>query len=293
MPEDIAAAVSTGAPSSTVFGAVTPQTNPPTEAGNAFDKWLEHFYKECGREVTLAYTTLNQMKNWAVLIVAAVISAVVSLNKTSTSVSQPSHGSELAIYAGSLIVYVFVLRFFVRAILCYINLVRWNNLQAAIVAFKLIQPTPRDGASLKSSDELKTELLTKIQDLYHAWRAPSRLTRNVQLVSNLKLGFALLLALPMFFAIMTGSHILASSSIARGLTVFAVGYTFVELVDFLRGGSFDTPEVHSARRRNSDREIFPTPVSDKEYLFYWLATILVSVIVGFWPQIIDTLRQLI
>src|SRR5436309_1275077 len=126
---------------------------PPTPVAAPPDaisfKWVENFYKECGREVTLAYTTLNQMKNWAVLIVAAVVSAVVSLNKTTTASSPAPQSSTLAVYAGSLIVYVFVLRFFIRAILCYINLVRWNNLQAAIVAFKLVQPNPREGTGLK------------------------------------------------------------------------------------------------------------------------------------------------
>lgn|GEM_PF-3030878 len=257
---------------------------PPTPSAD-FEKWLEHFYKECGREVTLAYTTLNQMKNWAVLIVAAVVSAVVSLNKANPA----SSDSELAIYSGSLIVYVFVLRFFIRAILCYINLVRWNNLQHAVIAYKLVQPTPRAGASPKATDELKLDLLTKIQDLYFSWRAPSRLTRKTQLVSNLKLGFALLLALPVFFAVMTGSRILADSTIARGLTVFAIGCTLVEMLDFWRGGWFDTPETHAARKRGNAREIFPTPVSDKEYLLYWLANVLISVIVGFWPQINDAL----
>ena len=37
--------------------------------------WIDTFYKECGREVTLAYTTLNQMKNWAMTIAAAALAA--------------------------------------------------------------------------------------------------------------------------------------------------------------------------------------------------------------------------
>src|SRR5574341_1741574 len=54
--------------------APSPASTPPTDR---FDqKWLEAFYKECGREVTLAYTTLNQMKNWAMIVVAAAISGL-------------------------------------------------------------------------------------------------------------------------------------------------------------------------------------------------------------------------
>jgi hypothetical protein len=254
-----------------------------------FNRWLEHFYKECGREVTLAYTTLNQMKNWAFVIVAAVVSAVVSLSKSGTA-GIADASAQLAIYTGSLIVYVFTLRFFVRAILCYINLLRWNNLQNAIVSFKIVQPEPNRGAGIKTPSQLKTELLTKIQDLYFSWRSPSRIGRKTQLLANLKLGFALLFALPIFFALMSGGRVLADSGLARGVSIFAVLYTAVELLEFLRGTWFDTPEAYAKRTRGRDREIFPSPVSSSEYLLYVLSTILVSVIVGLWPQIASALR---
>ncbi len=44
--------------------------------GSFDDAWLHDFYKECGREATLAYTTLNQMKNWAMVIAAAALSGL-------------------------------------------------------------------------------------------------------------------------------------------------------------------------------------------------------------------------
>src|SRR5206468_11093442 len=91
--------------------AVPPAPNKAI-AGADFETWLEHFYNECGREVTLAYTTLNQMKNWAVLIVAAVVSAVVAVQRT--GLGQPQN--DVAVYIGALIAYIFTLRFFVRAI---------------------------------------------------------------------------------------------------------------------------------------------------------------------------------
>lgn len=49
------------------------ETAPPPELDKA---WVETFYRECGREVTLAYTTLNQMKNWAMTVVAAALSGL-------------------------------------------------------------------------------------------------------------------------------------------------------------------------------------------------------------------------
>lgn len=50
------------------------QQLPLEKAAKLDDKWIENFYKECGREVTLAYTTLNQMKNWAIVIAGALLS---------------------------------------------------------------------------------------------------------------------------------------------------------------------------------------------------------------------------
>src|SRR5687767_6165523 len=90
------------------------------------DDWLRDFYKECGREVTLAYTTLNQMKNWAIVVQASIIAAAVSFGR-----SQATGESGLfPILVGALLAYVFTARFFVRAILCYLNLLRWNTLQS-------------------------------------------------------------------------------------------------------------------------------------------------------------------
>src|SRR6202521_911884 len=89
-------------------------------------KWLDSFYRECGRETTLAYTTLNQMKNWAMIVAAAALSGMPFGSKSS---DYPTP----IMFAGAVIFYTFILRFFVRAMICYINLIRWNLLQARCV----------------------------------------------------------------------------------------------------------------------------------------------------------------
>src|SRR5438046_9006044 len=98
---------------------------PPTPVAAPPDaisfKWVENFYKECGRETTLAYTTLNQMKNWAMVIAAAFISAIVTLGRPAEGEIKAS--VLLGMYAAAVVAYVFNLRFFIRAILCYINLI--------------------------------------------------------------------------------------------------------------------------------------------------------------------------
>src|SRR6266550_7335479 len=82
-------------------------------------KWLENLYKESGREITLAYTTLNQMKNWAIVIAGAILSGLALGSAAGTYPSKP-------MFVGVVIAFAFTLRFFIRAILCYINLSRWN-----------------------------------------------------------------------------------------------------------------------------------------------------------------------
>jgi hypothetical protein len=257
----------------------------PTEAAD-FEKWLEHFYKECGREATLAYTTLNQMKNWAVLIVGAIVSAVVAMQRSNRS----AETNDIPIYFAAVIAYVFTLRFFVRAILCYINLVRWNNLQEAMVALKIVHPSPKRGKPSKTTPELKADLLKKIDDLYFKWRAPSRLTRPAQLFANLKLGFGLLLALAIFVAIAVGIDVIPASRLALGITVFALCYTLIEALDFLASGYFDTPERAAIKLER--HSVFPTPITGPRYVVLLILAVVVSSAVSLWPQIVTFLRSI-
>jgi hypothetical protein len=275
-------------PSTPAVPADQPQqpSGPKANEASGFDDWLEHFYKECGREVTLAYTTLNQMKNWAVLVVAAVVSAVVATQKT--SLGDPHN--DLAVYIGALIAYIFTLRFFVRAILCYINLTRWNNLQLSIVAFKVAKPSSDDA---KTSNELKERLLKQLDQLYFGWHAPSHLTRATLLLANLKLGFGLLLALPLFFAAVVGVRMLPFTYPVLGITFFAIGYTIVEFLDFLYSRLFDTPEVYAKRKPRKENAIFPTPKLGTRYMILSIINVLLSILIGLWPEISSAVRRLI
>lgn len=253
------------------------------QVGADFDKWLEHFYKECGREITLAYTTLNQMKNWAMVIVAALISAIVTLNKTSTAQQTETDSVNVAVLLVAVVAYVFSLRFFIRAILCYINLVRWNNLQSSIVSLKLI-PKPQNGIQVLTEEIRRAHLLGEIVNYYHNWASP--IDRKTQLVSNLKLGFALMLALPLFFILVAAVN-LWGNYLAFGLLAFALGSSIVEFQDFARSSFFDTPAKRKERIRlqNGGSDIFPKPASRIGYLVLWGITTLVSSTLAMWPKI--------
>ncbi len=134
----------------------------PQEAPRPFDDaWLHDFYKECGREATLAYTTLNQMKNWAMVIAAAALSGLPFGSKSS---EYPTP----IMFAGSVIVYTFVLRFFIRAILCYTNLLRWNVLQSDCVELKVLPRTRTTSTVAEKEQKLRED----IQHYYFEWLSP-------------------------------------------------------------------------------------------------------------------------
>lgn len=251
---------------------------PLSQNDSDFEKWIEHFYKECGREATLANTMRIQMTNWAMVIVAAFISAAVTLGRPSADAKSTV---SLGMYAAAVGAYVFNLRFFVRAILYHINLARWNKLQASIVAAYLVPPHPKnERAASPAPQAVRLQLQTQIQDYYHNWRSP--IDRKTQIVQNLKLGFVLVLALPTFFVIVWSVE-LWDYWLVRGLAFFAFGSTVVELTDFCRSSYFDTPTRNSLRK--SKIQIFPVPVSQGGYLLTWLLNLLISSVIALWPTL--------
>lgn len=233
---------------------------------NLEEKWLEAFYKECGREITLAYTTLNQMKNFAMVAVAAAISGVAFSRDA-------QRFPDDRMFVGIVIVYVFVLRFFFRAIICYINLTRWNNLQNACVQLKLLSDNRT--ARFRTKNELESIFRNSFQHFYIQWLSP--ISRTAQIASNLKLGFGLLFALPIFFGTW-GLINLWGSPLVDGMVVFALGMTAVEVYDFATSAIFDNVKANSKRpptRRPS--EYYPTPAGRMLFPLQWLVVAIISV----------------
>jgi hypothetical protein len=262
---------------------VVSSTEPERRGITVDDKWLEAFYKECGREVTLAYTTLNQMKNWAMLIAAAAISG---LSFGTSAQSYPN----VPLFTGVVVVYAFVLRFFIRAILCYINLARWNRLQADCVSLKLIQRPSKAGADGEAHQSAETHLREDVRNYYYEWLSP--MDRKTQVLSNLKLGFALLFALPLFFMVW-GVFSLWTHPIVRGLAFFAIGDTAVEVNDFVKSKFFDDVAAYARRRaRGMLYDIFPVPASRGWFLASWIIVLCISVSIATWPKISWCLKAL-
>jgi len=245
--------------------------------------WIDTFYKECGREVTLAYTTLNQMKNWAMTVAAAALSG---LAFGASSASYPNK----YMFVGVAIVYVFVLRFYIRAILCYINLCRWNRLQSDCVELRLLSRV-KENEPPKTPQTLETQFRDDLQNYYFHWLSP--IDRKTQLLSNLKLGFGLIFALTLFF-LLWGLLNLWNERLVRALLVFCVGTTVVEFNDFMKSTFFDTVSAFQRRRTWSKaHEIFPVPASRGWYLASWILVIALSVAFAEWPTISHWIQMMI
>lgn len=268
------------------------------------DKWLGEFYRECGREVTLAYTTLNQMKNWAMVVIAAYFSTVCSL-----FLKQDNSGDLIGVVVGAVIAFVFTLRFYFRSIICYINLVRWNILQRDIISIKIDAPAPDTTVQKKinidflrwnsaqlnvmsdksssgvESDKSDVKFKNDFENYYINWLSP--IPRTSQIISSLKIGFALLFIIPLFVIIWGGINYW-NSDIVKSVVVFCLGCVFVEFSDFYRSSIFDTPEIRNKRKLQKDH--FPTPSTTIYYIKAWVFTVLLSVSAFFWKLIWLTLK---
>jgi len=230
--------------------------------------------------VTLAYTTLNQMKNWAITVQGAIIAAVAAFNKANPAAATDSSQSALAfpVAIGSVLAYVFTLRLFVRAILCYNNLQRWNTLQTSILELELLPRDPKPNKPLLAVDERRQMVRQNIQDYYYRWRSP--LDRARQIASNLKLGFGILIAMPPILLTWSAS-ITWDNYLVRALVAFALGATAIEAEDFFPSPFFDTAD----RQERQNHDIFPAAGSDGAYILRWILIAIISSVVALWPWI--------
>jgi hypothetical protein len=130
-------------------------------------KFLDTFYRECGREVTLAYTVLNQTNTWAITFFAAVIgSSLVGLVKKDSPGSysfdypNPFHWLYLILAWGLL------LRFIQRSALALSNMYRWNKLAASVWEVAALPERH------PLQPELNDALVLLVDELMIRWRDP-------------------------------------------------------------------------------------------------------------------------
>lgn len=90
--------------------------------------WIEKFYGECGREVSLAYNTLNQSNNWGITLITAVLATSFIGSMKVESGSLKFYYPTIYHWHYIIVAWVVLLRFFVRSALALLNMYRWNSL---------------------------------------------------------------------------------------------------------------------------------------------------------------------
>ena len=197
--------------------------------------WLKSFYKECGREVSLAYDVLNQTNNWAITLIIAVlatgfIGSIRFDNNDTLKFVYPT------IYHWTFIIVAWVInmRFFVRSALALVNMYRWNTLiNSTMKVLSLPENHP-------SSSIFKDNLSKKIESYYFKWNSPIK-TRKL-FWENLRLIYLWL------FLIIIALFIIGLILLEKNLFYFIglgffIAATAYEVINFLFYRAFKYVEV--------------------------------------------------
>jgi hypothetical protein len=129
-------------------------------------KFLDTFYRECGREVTLAYTVLNQTNTWAITFFAAVIgSSLIGLVKRSGDTYSFDYPNTFH-WLYLILAWGLLLRFVQRSALALSNMYRWNKLGASVWTLAALP----EGHSLQPT--LNDELVQLVDELMIRWQDP-------------------------------------------------------------------------------------------------------------------------
>lgn len=92
--------------------------------------WYKDFFRECGREVSLAQTILVTVQTWSITLTLGVISALVAIGTSAMKSEQPlSDHILLGMWILSLVAFVLLTRFFVRSAIALSSIHRWVVLQ--------------------------------------------------------------------------------------------------------------------------------------------------------------------
>ena len=90
--------------------------------------WLEKFYTECGREVSLAYNVLNHTNTWGVTLITVFLGTIfvsaIEIKNSEFVLHYPTTIHWFLVIGA----WIALMRFFVRSALGLANMYRWNEL---------------------------------------------------------------------------------------------------------------------------------------------------------------------
>lgn len=203
--------------------------------------WLNNFYKECGREVSLAYNVLNQTNNWAITLITAVLATgfIGSVRFDSNGVMNFNYPT-IYHWAFIIVAWIINIRFFMRSALALVNMYRWNTLIYAIVnVLSLPENHPSENA-------YKKDLSKKINEYFINWRSP--ISKKKLIWENLRLIYL------WFFLILIALFITGVILLERNIyyyigIIFFHCATIFELVEFFRYYGFRYIKIESTNKQ--------------------------------------------
>lgn len=202
------------------------------------EKWLENYYDQCGREISLAMETMDNNQNWTITLVSAIIAGIIL------------RGFLPDIWTWSLLIIglALTIRYFVRSCLAYSNLIRWNLIRKKINKFYLFTQS-------KNKAEALQDILNSIKSYDDQWLLP--LSRKKLIFSNLKYGY--------YYAFFTLSLMLAYNAFAvyketsffgpAAMQILSIGFLGILVVLYEVKGLFDQPYFkYEPQDREKDRK---------------------------------------
>lgn len=128
--------------------------------------WVQQFYQECGREVSLAYNVFNHTNSWGLTLTTGIV-AVVFITAIDTSGSQVTFQyPNIAYWFAIIVAWIIMIRFYVRSCLALVNMYRWNTL---IYASSKILSLPEGHANLSVFER---NFIKKVKAYFYEWRSP-------------------------------------------------------------------------------------------------------------------------
>ena len=191
--------------------------------------WIQVFYTECGREVSLAYNVLNETNTWGVTLAVGLLAAG-AVNAVEVADGQIHVLYPTVVHWFFVIVaWIVMVRFFVRSCLALANMYRWN---ALIDAASKILALPEGDPNLAVFER---NFYAKLRAYFYDWRCP--VPRSKIIWYSLKLMylwfFLLLLAL-----ILWGAMVLEKDWLYWGALSLLVVPTALEVLWFWRWYGF-------------------------------------------------------
>jgi hypothetical protein len=201
-----------------------PPNKPPNmlspRRGRLSEAWLNRFYTEVGREVTLARESQRETHNWVITLTVGSVAAVWAMG--GGTFNYPTESSLIVV----LVMLPLVFRFFVRACLEYQIFNRWVFIRDALNAYFFARDLKPD-----LSRPAMASLIEQIRLYYFQWRQPRSNGKMIWDNLILAYGWPILLLL---LLILLGALLQPRTKLISYTLLAVIPWTVFELWNFYR-----------------------------------------------------------